>query len=157
MRQLTTEELVAKYGKPNEAGTYLVSTPVPFPLVIAWDKTQTTNKIRCHKLEAATLTKIFTEILADYTLPRIQELRINLYGGCFNFRQMRGGTEWSHHAFGSAIDLDPERNQLKENHLTARFARFEYKKMIDIFEANGWLSLGRLRDYDWMHFERGGL
>lgn len=155
MRQLGTNELIKMYGVPKESGPYLASAPIPFPLVIAWDKSSTVKSIRCHKLEVPTITKIFTEILAEYTLPRIQELGINLYGGCFNFRQMRGGTEWSHHAFGSAIDLDPARNQLKENHTTARFARPEYSKMIDIFESNGWLSLGRLRDYDWMHFERG--
>ena len=109
--------------------------------------------MRCHKLVAANFEAVFKELLSIYGLPKIQELGIDLFGGCFNYRQMRGGTEWSRHAFGIAIDLDPSRNQLKETARTARFAGPEYKTMIDIFYKHGFKSLGREKDYDWMHFE----
>lgn len=155
MRQLSNEEMIAKYGVPNQSGTYLASAKIPFPLVIAWDHSQMVYRIRCHKLEVTTVETIFNQILNEYGFEKIQSLGINLFGGCFNYRQMRGGSSWSRHAWGTAIDLDPVRNQLHETKKTARFARPEYKRMIDIFEANGWVSLGRLRDYDWMHFEAG--
>jgi hypothetical protein len=150
---LNTTQLKAKYGAPNANPDYLTTIDLPYPMKLAWDKTQTTKKMRCHKLVASKFTKVFEQILAAYGLEKIQELGIDIFGGCFNFRVMRGGTEMSKHSWGVAIDLDPERNQLKETSKTARFARPEYKKMIDIFYANGFISLGREKNYDWMHFE----
>ena len=151
---ITTPELIAKYGKPTQDGKqYLVSIALPFPMRLAWDKSTSVSKIRCHKLVAQNLSNALTEILHVYGLPKIKELGIDLFGGCFNFRQMRGGSDYSRHSWGVAIDLDPERNQLKETSATARFARPEYKAMIDIFYKHGFVSLGREKNYDWMHFE----
>jgi hypothetical protein len=150
---LSTEKAIKKYGIPNVEGTYLTTITLPYPMRIAWDTKVTTTKLRCHKLIADKVLAVFKEILAVYGLPKIQELGIDLFGGCFNFRKMRGGSDWSKHSWGIAIDLDPARNKLKETSKTARFARPEYKQMIDIFEKHGFLSLGRLHNYDWMHFE----
>jgi hypothetical protein len=151
---ITTPQLIAKYGKPTQDGKhYLVTINLPFPMRLAWDKNTTIRKMRCHRLVAGQLTAIFTEILQVYGLKRVQELGIDLFGGCFNFRAMRGGSDYSRHSWGVAIDLDPERNQLKETAATARFARAEYKAMIDIFYKHGWQSLGREKNYDWMHFQ----
>lgn len=150
---ITTAQAIKKYGNPNQEGTYLVSIKLPYPMRLAWDKDTFVKTMRCHKLVADNFTAVFTDLLANYGLPKIQELGIDLFGGCFNFRAMRGGTEYSRHSWGIAVDLDPERNQLKENSTTARFARPEYKPMIDIFYKHGFVSLGREKNYDWMHFE----
>lgn len=154
MKLLTTPQMIERYGRPNQSGTYLVSVPMPFPLRLAWDTGTVVRSIRCHKQEAGRVRLIFEQILQAYkTQERIEELGIDLFGGCFNFRQMRGGADWSKHSWGTAIDLDPARNQLKETKATARFARPEYAPMLDAFERNGWASLGRQRNFDWMHFE----
>jgi hypothetical protein len=151
---ITTAELFRKYGNPNENGSpYLTKIAIPFPLTLSWDRASKVNSIRCHKLIANNLQSALSGILTEYGPIRIQQLGIDLYGGCFNFRQMRGGSDWSRHSWGVAIDLDPERNKLHETHVTARFARPEYVRMIEIFYDNGFLSLGKEKDYDWMHFE----
>lgn len=151
---ITTAALYSKYSQPTENGSpYLVKLNLPYPMVLAWDTDSTVTSIRCHKLVAEQLRKIFEDILATYGLPKIKELGIDLYGGCFNYRKMRGGSDWSRHSWGVAIDLDPARNQLHETSATARFARPEYKPMIDIFYKHGFVSLGREKNYDWMHFE----
>jgi len=151
---LTTAQATAKYGKPNETGTgYLTTIICPYPLRIAWDTDTTTTRVRCHRLIADKLLAVFNDLLSHYGSARLKELGIDLFGGCFNYRKMRGGTSWSKHAWGIAIDLDPARNTLKETKRTARFARPEYKPMIDIFYKHGFISLGVEKDYDWMHFE----
>jgi hypothetical protein len=141
------------YGKPCDTKNHVTIT-VPFPLIIAWDKTKATKRITVHKLVAKDLENIFKDILKEYVLPKIQELGINLFGGTYNCRNMRGGTNWSMHAYAIAIDLDPERNQLKWGKNKAQFAKPDYKKMIDIFYKYGWESLGREENRDWMHFQK---
>jgi len=150
---ITTSQAIKDFGHPNEKGTYLTTINLPYPMRLAWDKNTKVKTMRCHKLVATNFTNIFKEILEVYGLEKIQELGIDIYGGCFNFRKMRGGNDYSRHSWGIAIDLDPERNLLHETKKTARFARPEYKQMIDIFYRNGFLSLGIEKNYDWMHFE----
>ena len=151
---ITTKELNAKYGKPTEDGrAYIVTLQLPYPMRLAWDKDKKVTKMRCHKLIKDNFEKVFKDLLTHYGYEQIVKLGIDLYGGCFNFRKMRGGSDYSRHSWAVAIDLDPERNQLKETSTTARFARPEYKTMIDIFYKHGFESLGRERNYDWMHFQ----
>ena len=150
----TTKDFIAKFGKPTVDGKlYLKTAIIPFPLRIAWDKEHTTTHITCHKDIVGPLQDVFSDILKVYGYEKIKELGIDLFGGCFNFRKMRGGDDWSVHSWGLAIDLDPERNQLKETSKTARFARPEYKAMIGIFYKHGFVNLGTEKNYDWMHFQ----
>ena len=121
---------------------------------LAWDKKTTVTKMRCHKLVAEDFLGVFNDILNHYGYEKIVELGIDLFGGCFSFRAMRGGSDYSRHSWGIAIDLDPERNQLMETSKTARFARPEYNDMIDIFYKHGFASLGREKNFDYMHFEK---
>ena len=151
---MTTAQVIKKYGTPNETGAgYLVTIKLPYPMRIAWDTDSSVSTMRCHRLVADKLLAVFNDLLSHYGYDKIKELGIDLYGGCFNYRRMRNGSAWSMHAWGIAIDLDPARNTMKETKRTARFARPEYKPMIDIFYKHGFISLGREKDFDWMHFE----
>lgn len=151
---LTTKQVIKRYGPPDHQGAYLTTIALPFPLRIAWDVKTKVTTMRVHKLVADEVKTIFADLLEHYGYEKIVTLGIDLFGGCFNYRQMRGGSDWSRHSWGIAIDLDPTRNLLDETSKTARFARPEYKAMIDIFYKHGWCSLGREKNYDWMHFEK---
>lgn len=151
---ISQQRLIDKYGVPNKTGAgYLVTIKLPYPMFLNWETATKVTKIQCHKLVADKLVAIFTEILAVYGIERIKELQLDDYGGCFNYRVKRGGTSPSVHSWGCAIDIDPDRNLLRETSKTARFARPEYKQFIDIFYKHGFENLGREKNYDWMHFQ----
>ena len=151
---MTTRQIIAKYGTPNEVGLgYLTTITLPYPMRLAWDLETKVTRMRCHNLVADKFLQVFRDLEQHYGYEKIVELGIDLFGGCFNYRKMRGGSAWSTHSWAIAIDLDPARNKLKETSATARFARPEYKAMIDIFYCNGFESLGVEKNYDWMHFQ----
>lgn len=92
-------------------------------------------------------------VLAHYGSKGIRQLGLDRFGGCYANRAMRGGTKLSMHAFACAIDWDPERNPLRADHRWAQFAKPEYRAFLDAWEAEGWTSLGRAKDFDWMHVQ----
>ena len=149
---LTDQQIIAKYGQPGDISN-LRTIISPFPFRIAWDKKTSTRKITCHKLIADNLLAVLNDLLAHYGLSELQRLEIDLFGGCYNYRKMRGGNKWSRHSWAIALDLSPEKNGLKTKKPQAQFSQPEYKPMIDIFYKHGFESYGVERDFDWMHFE----
>ena len=149
---LKTSEIEKIFGRPGDDRN-LVTVPMPYPRRIAWDLKVITNRMQCHKLVAPIFQKIHTEILAHYGLKEIQRLEIDIFGGCYNFRKMRGGSDWSRHSWGIAEDLNPSKNDLKTPFAKAQFAKPEYKKMIDIYYSNGFVNKGVEDGKDAMHFQ----
>lgn len=169
LERLTLKKILQKYGQPGDQRNF-TAIDLPYPMILAWDKKKKINKIVCHKLVADNFKNAFLQMLNAYGTAEINRLGINIYGGCLNHRPKRGCeakyadaiakgrielacTYLSTHSWAIAIDLDPERNTLLETARTARFARPEYRKMIDIFYRNDILGYGPERDYDWMHWE----
>ena len=157
MELITTEEAKDIYGEPNQEGSYLVTIKLPYPMKLAWDLDVTVTRMRCHELVSDEFLAIFNDILEEYGIEEIEELGIDIFGGCFNYRKMRGGPDWSRHSWGIAIDLDPERNGLRKKWKNCQFSKPEYKPMIDIFYKHGFQSLGVEKDYDGMHFQANKL
>lgn len=150
---LTDAQIIAKYGQPGDYDNFTLIN-LPYPMRIAWDTSQKVTRIQCHKLAAFPFSKVFDSLLTEYGLVDLQNLGIDLFGGCVNIRKMRGSTtKWSRHSWGIAIDLDPARNGLKIKKPIAQFSKLEYKPMLDIFYREGFISYGLDKDYDWMHFE----
>ena len=90
---------------PRWETEFLVRTDLPFPLTLSWDYAQTVKEITCHKK----LGEVFVEVLGNIQARGLQT-NISTFGGCFSFRQQRTGTKLSTHAWGIAIDLNPETN-----------------------------------------------
>jgi hypothetical protein len=154
----TTAALNAFYGQAMESGNpNLTSLVLPYPMVIAWDPGKTATKITCHKKVKDSVNRVLTNVLSHYGIQKIKDLRLDYFGGCFNFRKMRGGTSLSTHSWGIALDFDPERNQLKWGSDRAVFAKPDYIRWWELWEAEGWVSLGRQRNYDWMHVQAAKL
>jgi hypothetical protein len=143
-------QLESFYGRPGTGHTML---ELPFPMRIAWNKRQTINRVTVHSKCADSLGRILSEIHREYGYDELRKLGIDLFGGIYNNRNIRGGSVPSVHAYAAAIDLDPERNQLRWGSDRAVFAKPKYSKMIDAFEREGWVSLGRERNFDWMHLQ----
>lgn len=143
-------ELVRFYG---EVGTNQTTLDLPYEMKLAWDLGKKIKRITCHVKVKDSLERIFKKTLEHYGLEKIQELRLDVFGGCLNVRKMRGGSSYSMHSWGIAVDLDPDRNQLKWGRDRAVFAKPDYEAFWKIVEDEGGVSLGRERNMDWMHFQ----
>lgn len=145
------EALTAFYGPPGE--TYLTSIDLPYPLRLSWDLGTVVQRTRCNTRVKDSLGRVLTAVLAHYGLPSVRQLGLDLYGGGYALRDKRGGSTTSTHAWGIAFDFDPDHNQLKWSDTRARFAQPDYAAWWQCWEDEGWVSLGRSRNYDWMHVQ----
>ena len=142
-------------GRPTRKweGEHLESITSPYPLAIAWMPGVTVRRVLCHRKVAGSLARIFAAILAHYGTPEaVAAARMHLYGGCYAFRPVRGGNRLSVHAYGAAVDLDPEGNPLGKEHDCGPLMM--PAPVVAIFEAEKWTWGGRFRNRpDCMHFQ----
>lgn len=129
----------------------------PWPMVLAWNTRAAVREISCHEAVAASLDRVLRRVASAYSPEAINRLGLHLFGGCFALRNKRGGSTLSTHAYGVALDWDPERNQLKWTRARARLGKPDAEEWWRCWEAEGWLSLGRARNFDWMHVQAPGL
>ena len=92
---------------------------------------------------------------------RVSSLKIEVAVGAFSpskravrrrfyiFKKARSSNRISVHSWGIAIDVDPVGNPFVADRSKATIP----DGLVDVFEKNGFLSLGRLMDRDWGHFE----
>lgn len=152
MRWPTQAQVPSFFGEPGSPKATQGMADV-YPMRIAWDTKSIVRRFRCHILVEQPMQNIFAKTLQHYGQKEVTRLGLDLFGGCYNFRPMRGSKNWSMHAYGIAVDLDPTRNQLKWQKNRAVFAKPDYTAFWNIVESEGAVSLGRERDFDWMHFQ----
>lgn len=142
------------YGR---VGTNQTQIEIPYDMYLAWDTNARTRKMTLHKKVAPSAERVLQRVSQIYNQKERKELGLDLFAGSLNVRKMRGGSSYSMHSWGIAIDFDSIRNQLKWGKPKARLSHSDAIPFWEAWEAEGWLSLGRARNYDWMHVQAARL
>ncbi|ORE85306.1 M15 family metallopeptidase [Aurantimonas sp. 22II-16-19i] len=138
-------------------GTRQTRIEIPFDMFLAWDKGHRCRTVTLHEKVAPSAERVLQRVAQLYSAQERADLGINLFAGSLNVRRMRGGSSYSMHSWGIAIDFDSERNQLKWGKPKARLSHADALPFWQAWEVEGWLSLGRARNYDWMHVQAARL
>ena len=123
------------FGRAGDESN-MTSIRLPYIMRLAWERNTTVSTMRCHKLVAEPLLRIFRATLDHYGMEKIRELGLDLYGGCFNNRSIIGGKATSMHAWGIAVDMDPDRNGLNIPAPKAVLSGPEYAAFWQFVEAD---------------------
>lgn len=142
------------YGSVGKNQTFIKPA---WDMVLAWDTDQKVTRIQLHEKVADSAKRVMERIADAYTPQQLVEMGAHLFGGSLNVRKMRGGAQMSMHSWGIAIDFDPARNQLLWGRDRARLAKPDAELFWKLWEEEGWVSLGRQRNYDWMHVQAAQL
>lgn len=135
-------------------GADQVTLQVPYRMVLAWDRRRVVRQFSVHRKVHDSAARVFSKVAAASDAALRAELGLDLFAGCLNVRKMTGSaTQWSMHSWGIAIDFDSARNPYAWGRDRARLARADAAWFWDLWEAEGWISLGRERNKDWMHVQ----
>lgn len=151
--QATVRSGKSIFGKAGDESNLVNITP-PYQLYYEGVPVKT---IRVHKLVANTVLSALSEVLDHYGPERIHELGLDDYSGAYNYRSTASGKSVSMHAWGIAIDFAAEKNSYEMKKPYASLSRPECDAWWRIWEAHGATSLGRARNYDWMHIQFAAL
>lgn len=137
------------FGRPGNESVLTAIVP-PYPLLY---EGKPVRSIRVHELVAPHVLAALREVLEHYGQDEIHRLGLDVYGGSYNYRASTGGSALSMHAWGIALDFAPAANGYKVKAPRASLSHRDCRAWWEIWESHGAVSLGRERDYDWMHLQ----
>ena len=119
---------------PNFVREQLVVIPLPYPMRLSWNPGTVIQRVQVHRLVAISLTAALEEILEIVGLSYLQAREWDRWGGCGQWRAMRGYPARSTHSWWIAMDVCPD---------CGRFGHREdiatYPAVIrDAFRRRGW-------------------
>lgn len=149
----------AFYGDPDKDGVrpHLALFDLPVTLRLDYSLRQTVRRVTLHEKCGPAFVTAIGEVAAHYGMERMRDLGIDRYAGGHNHRRMRGGSSWSMHAYGCAVDFYAAPNGLRTRCPAALFCGPDYEPFLDIMESHGWLPALRLWGADAMHFQMARL
>jgi hypothetical protein len=151
------EGILAVYGRPFDDEGELDKTwyaentrlfNLPVDLRLSWKPEVYVSRIRTHKLVGDAMIDALAEIAWQYR-DRLHIDGLDMLGGTYNYRFKRGGRNLSTHAWGIAIDLNPQIGGLGD----VEAARLYPKPIIDAFTKRGFMWGGSWTVPDAMHFQ----
>jgi len=149
-------EIKKYYGNPDVDGDFILDTWFvgdnlsifwfPFPMHLSWKPDHLVRRFQAHVKVGLVIIDALKEIAAYKGEGYLEDNKLNYYGGCFNFRKMRGADKLSTHSYGIAIDINPH---------IAPFGRPGRQPdfIVKAFERRGFEWGGRWRYPDPMHFQ----
>jgi len=138
--------LRAFYGEPGDESN-LVSITFPYAMFYGG---KLVTKTRVNKKCADSLLRVLTSIRDIMPFNQSIKDEAQDYGGVFNFRLKRGGSSYSLHAYGAAIDLDADDNTFRDSWPMKADMPLE---IMEAFAKEGWIAAGAFWGYDAMHFQ----
>ena len=137
------------FGAPGREES-LVSILPAYPLYF---EGKPVRSIRVHRAIAPHVQQSLAEVLQHYGQEEICRLGLDQYGGSYNYRPTSTGNALSMHAWGIALDFAPSSNGLHVQSPRASLSHPDCEAWWQIWEKHGAVSLGRERNYDWMHLQ----
>ena len=154
-----TREFLERYGNPDKDGDGILDPdwfrenisvfPLPFPLYLSWEPRKQITRFQAHRLAGAKIVAALARVGAAQGIDYLREHQLDRWGGCFNFRLIRGGSSLSNHSWGTAVDYCPDLGRLGSAEDAASYPRF----IVDAFAAQGFVWGGTWDRPDAMHHE----
>jgi D-alanyl-D-alanine carboxypeptidase len=151
---LGLDEIVAEYGDPKlyvrADGTVhhaweaiaLGTCVLPAGITLGWDETTKVSRVRVHRKLITPLGEVMKEIHTKGFWPLLKT-----FDGCYAWRAKRAGKKLSTHAWGIAIDLNADTNELGQKGDMP-------PEIVQVFMKHGWEWGGHwLQRPDPMHFQ----
>ena len=131
----------AKWYKDN-----IVKWTPPYPMFYSDGKRTPLKTLLLHKKVVPVFTAAFTEVKEHFTPAEIKENHLDICGGTFNYRPMRGGSRLSVHAWGIAIDINAAWNGFNKKPTMSL-------ELVKCFTDAGFDWGGTWKKPDGMHFQ----
>ena len=124
---------------------------LPFPLRLSWDLKSEIRRLNVNVEMADDFVNAMDEMLSVIGLTAINACGLDITGGCYNRRKIRGGTKWSSHSWGTAIDINPLANPMGKSADKTLFGTdARYLAAAEILHKHGFRTLAT-DNMHWQH------